>query len=176
MLPIASLRTDHRIGAALRCAGSVVVLSLLVLAVAGACGGGEKSNVSTASTPTAAAATREGPATITVKSNPIVGQQGKMLLVSASATAGGQVANACIRITSDRFTVPATVMTAAVAGSSDPCSGPATPATVAAGSYRIAAGIYAPPGRTPEKEFTASVDSTGKAPVELMIDGAALSR
>lgn len=170
------LRADHRIDHRHHGAAGLAALLLVVLAAAGACSGGEKSNGSPTSPTTTAATTREAPATITVKSSPIVGQQGKVLLVSASATAGGQVANACIRITSDRFTVPATVMTAAVAGSSDPCSGPQTPATLAAGSYQVSAGIYAPPGRTPEKEFTARVDSTGKAPVELSIDGATLSR
>lgn len=163
------LRGRHGRVPASRLAASVALLFLVVLA-ATACGG--DTSETGAATPAAA---REGPATITVTSSAIAGQQGKMLLVSVASAAGGQIAGACIPITTDPFTVPATALSQVPEGS-NPCSGGSPQATLAAGSYDVTAGVYAPPAQTPDRQVTTRVESTGAAPVAVTIDGGALSR
>ena len=146
-------------------------LVLLILAAMAACGGDEGGG---SRTPEATA--RGAPGTITVKSSsPIVGQKDKVLLAFAAPQGGGPTARACVPITSDRFSVPATVMTDMPADQ-NPCGG-STPATVfPKGTYTVTAGIYAPPASTPEKETKLTVQVSGDAPVEVQIDGAALSQ
>ena len=155
---------------------AAVATIALTLAISAACGGDSKSTPSPvpAVSPTAASAGTPGTIALSV-SGPIVGQKGKMLLVSASAAGGGpQLARACLPITSDSFSVPETAMTDAPAGN-DPCSG-STPKTVfPKGSYQVSAGIYAPPAQQPEKTANQTVQ-VADAAATVKLDGASLSK
>lgn len=149
-------------------------LALLVFAAA-ACGGGD--NGKAASSPAAGSPEAKGtPGTMTVEStSPIVGQQGKQLAIFATAKNGASpIARACVKITSDSFTVPATPLTE-IGTNQDACSA-TTPAILPKGSYTIVAGIYVPPSSTMEKQAAQTVDVSGDGAVKVKIDGAALSR
>jgi hypothetical protein len=156
------------------------LLASLALAVAGliaismaACGG-DKSSDSASETPASPAA--QGLAgTITVTSSPITGQSGKILLILATAASGGPVARACVSIDSDRFSVPSTVMTDQPADD-NPCGSPTAETIFSPGAYTVSAGIYQPPAQQPEKESTQTAQVTAGAPLQIALDGAALSR
>ncbi len=156
---------------------AAVATIALTLAISAACGGGDSKSTPSpapAVSPTAASAGTPGTIALSV-SGSIVGQKGKMLLVSASAAGGGpQLARACLPITSDSFSVPETAMTDVPAGN-DPCSG-STPKTVfPKGSYQVSAGIYAPPAQQPEKTANSTVQ-VADAAASAKFDGAALSK
>lgn len=146
---------------------SVYVLSFLTLALA-ACGGGDDNSKSDGS-PAAS-----GPSTVTVTSSGIAGQSGKSLVIFVSSGSGGPVARACLSITSDKFEVPATVLTD-MPSQGQPC-GESTPKTVFPdGTYTLSAGIYVPPATQPEKQTQATVQVSGAAQ-QVKIDGGALSK
>ncbi len=153
----------------------VAASATLAVGIFGACGGDDGSS-STATPGATSAAPKSGPGTITVtSSSPISGQNSKILLVSAAPQSGGPpTAEACIQIKSDRFTVPATVMTDKKAADAAPCSGSAPKTTFSEGTYTVSAGIYAPPAQTPDKEVKLTVQVKGD--VTIQVDGAALSR
>ena len=166
------------VGTKLRASRMQAVLSLAVIflvVVTGSCGGkaaNDTTPVPQASTPVASS----GPGTITIESrSPIVGQQGKLLVVFATPKNGAiPIARGCARITSDRFDVPATVMTD-IGGSQEACGSTAA-TTFPKGTYTLAAGIYGPPYSNPEKESSLTVDHTGDGSVHVKVDGASLSR
>jgi hypothetical protein len=169
------------------------VLTLLgsTLAAAAACGGG--SDTAAPSPKAGATTTQAAPATITaagsplpqgvsqraggkpgtlwITSRPIVGQNGKILLVFVTPDGGGQqLARACVRVTSDSFSVPATAMTDVPSGN-DPCGG-STPQTVLPkGRYELRAGIYAPPATQPEKESNRTLEIGGDVALEVELGG-----
>ena len=161
--------------------GRVLALTVAALAVllggAAACGGAPGPAAGRGSVVAAAPTRPSGNgSTISVESgSAIVGQQGKLLVVFASARYGAsRMARACVRITSDRFVVPATVMTD-VGTSQDACG--STPSTVfPPGTYTLAAGIYGPPYSTPEVESSQAVTVAGSDRIAVKVDGAALSR
>ncbi len=98
-----------------------------------------------------------------------------MLLVSVVPEAGGPaVAEACIPITSDRFSAAATAVTNVQAGQQAPCSSGAAKSKLPEGSYSVTVGIYAPPAQIPEKQTRQTVQVKGD--VTVRIDGAALSK
>lgn len=104
---------------------------VLALAAAAACGGdGGKAAPSPKASVSPAQGAQGTPGAITISFvSPIVGQNDKMLLISANAENGGpQIARACVPITSDNFAVPETAMTDMPAGQ-NPCGG-STPRTV----------------------------------------------
>ena len=164
--------------------------ALLVLAVLGsalaasiACGGGNSTPAPTTGatkaqgTPTTITAGGAGqkaggtPGTVWITSGPITGQNGTILLVFAAPAVGGQqVAHACVRITSDSFSIPATVLTDIPAGD-NPCGG-STPQTVLPkGKYELRAGIYVPPASQAEKESTQTVEITGDVALQVELSG-----
>ena len=155
---------------------SLLALSAIVASLS--CGGDDKSTATAtpkAGTTSGAPASQAGPGGITVTSGPISGQNKKMLLVNAVPESGGaSVAEACIPITSDRFTAPATTLTNVQAGGQGPCSGAAAKSKLPEGTYTITAGVYAPPAQSPEKQSTQTVQVKGDITVQ--IDGAALSK
>lgn len=151
----------------------VAALALLGLLAAGC---GDDDNNKPSSSPAAGGPTASGtPGAVTVESTgPIVGQQGKQLAIFATAKNGASpMARACVRITSDSFTVPPTPLTE-IGTNQDACSA-TTPAVLPKGSYTIVAAIYVPPGSTLEKQ-TAQTVEVGDAPLKVKIDGSALSR
>lgn len=159
-----------------RSALTVLLLGAAAIATVAACGDDGGGNGDSAS-PTAATspAAKSGPGTITITSStPITGQSKKVLLVYAAPQAGGALlAEACIQLTSDRVSVPSTVMTEKK-GDQAPCSGSAGPAKLPEGTYSFTAGIYAPPAQTAEKEVKLTIEVKGD--VTAQIDGAALSK
>ncbi len=114
--------------------------------------------------------------TISVESgSPIVGQQGKLLVVFAKSRDGANpIARACARITSDRFEFPAMVMTD-IGTSQDPC-GSTAPTVFPKGGYTLLAGIYDAPYSHPEKESSLTVEVRGDAPATVKVNGASISR
>jgi hypothetical protein len=152
-------------------------LGALALVAFAAAGCGDDGNGKAASSPAASSPGAVGtPGAMTVESSsPIVGQQGKQIAFFATAKDGARpMARACVRITSDSFTVPATPLTE-IGTNQDACS-TTTAATFAKGSYTIVAGIYVPPSSVLEKQTALTVEATGDAPLKVKIDGAALSR
>lgn len=157
-----------------------VILSAFVavglMLTSASCGGDDGNGTAT---PTAAGApnspaAQSGPGGITVTAGTISGQDKKMLLINVvPETGGAPVAEACIPITSDRFSPPATALNAVQAGQQAPCSGPAVKFKLPEGSYTITAGIYAPPAQAPEKQSRQTVQVKGD--ITVTIDGAALS-
>ncbi|MBA4181695.1 MAG: hypothetical protein C0506_13985 [Anaerolinea sp.] len=148
--------------------------ALVTLVVA--CGGDNDGPAATSVvTPTAPQAPGGGPGTITViSSSPLNGQNGRLILITASPGAGGPpVAEACVQIRSDGFTVPATTMTDKKADQA-PCGSGAAKTTFPEGTYTITAGVYAPPAQAAEKEVKLDVKVAGNVTVQ--IDGKALSR
>ena len=173
-----------------------LVLAMLgsALAATAACGGG---GGTAAPSPTTGATTTQGapgtitagsagspfpqvgvsqradgaPGTLWITSGPIVGQNGKILLVFVTPDGGGrQMARACVRVTSDSFSVPATAMTDMPAGD-DPCGG-STPQTVLTkGRYALRAGIYAPPATQPEKESNRTLEISGDVALDVELGG-----
>jgi hypothetical protein len=108
-----------------------------------------------------------------VTSSAIRGQNGRVLLVFATQEGRGPLARACIRITSDSFSVSGGAMTDVPAGN-DPCGDSSQTTTFPEGKYTITAGVYAPPGQTPEKQVTLTVEVKGN--IQVTLDGNALSR
>ena len=156
----------------------LIWLSLPVLAftVFAACGdGGDDSGGRTTSPAASSPTTQSGPGAITITSSPIVGQADKMLIISAAPQGPtfGPVAQACVPITSDNFTVPATVLTETTAGQA-PCGDSTPAARLSERTYALTAGIYVPPAQTAEVEISKTVRVSGD--VTAQIDGAALSR
>lgn len=150
-------------------AATCLAFAGLLLVGMAACG--DDSGPATTATPSAA---RSGPGTISVSSSPIVGQSGRVLLVSAAPQGGGAaLARACIGIQSDRFAAPVTVMMD-ISADGNPC-GAATPTTkLPEGTYTLTVGVYAPPAQKAEVETSQTVRVSGDTAVG--IDGAALSR
>jgi hypothetical protein len=154
-----------------------VCLGALALVVFAAAGCGDDDNGKAAPSPVASSPEAKGtPGAMTVESSsPIVGQQGKQLAIFATAKNGASpIARACVRITSDSFTVPATPLTE-IGTNQDACSATTT-AVLPKGSYTIVAGIYTLPASALEKQTAQTVEVTGDAQVKVKIDGAALSR
>ncbi|MBI5949432.1 MAG: hypothetical protein HY875_14935 [Chloroflexi bacterium] len=149
-----------------------------VLAISAACGGddddsdgGDGGATATATQP------QTGPATITLSSSsPITGQKDRILLVYAAIAGSGPVGQACVTITSDNFTVPATVMLEVPAGQQAPCTGSPKQAVFAKGTYTLTAGVYVGGQQTPGKQSTQTAEVAGTAPVQVKLDGAALSK
>jgi hypothetical protein len=150
------------------------LISVLVLLVAAAaCGGDDDDDTGDDGGGEAtSAAPAEGPGTVTLTSTAIQGQSGKLLLVLA-AEGGQQIARLCAPITSDDFTLPATVMTEVPEGN-DPCGGDTAEATLEEGSYQLSAGVYVGGEQTPASSTTLNVDVAGDVSAE--IDGSALSQ
>jgi hypothetical protein len=114
-----------------------------------------------------------GPGTITITSSAIANQSGKILVVTAQPEGGGELAGrACIPITSNAFTAPATVMVE-MAQSGNPCDAAANPKTFASGRYTLTASVFVPGSQTPEKTSTTTVDVSGD--VSASVNGGALS-
>ncbi len=114
------------------------------------------------------------PGTITVSATTITGQNGKMLLVFATAAAQqGQLGVACIPITSDAFEVPSTPLTEVPEG--NPCAGGTATAVFPEGSYTVTAGIYTPGSQTAEAQASMTIDIVGDGVGSLQFTGAALS-
>jgi hypothetical protein len=152
----------------------ITVGALLAVAALGACGDDDGGSA-TATPGQTSAPSRSGPGSITITSGPIAGQANKVLLISAAPQTGGApIAEACVQIKSDRFAVPATVMTDKKASDQAPCSGSAAKTTFPEGTYTVTAGVYAPPAQAPEKEVKLTVQVKGDATIQ--IDAAALSR
>jgi len=154
-----------------------VRVTLLILAVALAtsslaCGGKDTSEGTAPKAPLDAVSA-SGPGSVTVASSVIRGQNGRVLLVFATQEGRGPLARACIRITSDSFSVSAGEMTEMPAGN-DPCGESNQVTTFPEGKYTITAGVYAPPGQTPEKQVTQTVEVKGD--IQVVLDGNALSR
>lgn len=138
-----------------------------------ACGGDDDDDGGAQPTATGAAA-KSGPGTVSITSSAIAGRTNAVLLISVAPQAGGPLlAQACVPITSDRFSAPSTIMTEAVQGQA-PCSGPARKTTFPDGTYTLTAGIYGPPSQTPEAETRLEVRVAGDVTVQ--INGTALSR
>lgn len=162
---------------------SRLIPALLALAFAGliaisaaACGGDDSSDNGDSEAEATESPAAEGRAgTITVTSSPITGQSGKVLLIFAEAGSGGPMARACVPIDSDSFTVPSTVMTDQPA-QDDPCGPPTAETVFSPGAHTVTAGIYEPPAQQPEKEIEQTVQVAAGAPLEVAIDGAALSQ
>ncbi len=157
----------------------LVLLLLGVLSAAfaliAACGGGDDDSdggaTATATQP------QTGPATITITSSgPITGQKSRILLVYAAPAGGGPAGQACVTITSDSFTVPATVMLEVPTGQQSPCTGNPGQKVFAKGTYTITAGVYVGGQQAPEKQSTQAAEVAGTAPVQVKLDGAALSK
>ncbi len=146
----------------------------VVLAATAGCGG-DDSTTQTGVTATAAATDGKAGTITVVPGNPIVGQQGKLLVVFAKSRDGANpIARACARITSDRFEFAAMVMTD-IGTSQDPC-GSTAPTVFPKGDYTLFPGIYDAPYSHPETESSISVDVRGDAPVTVKVDGAPISR
>jgi len=144
------------------------------LALAAACGGADDDSNGGGSTATQPPS---GPATITITSSgPITGQKGRILLVYAVVAGGDRAAQACITITSDSFTVPATVMVDVPAGQQNPCTGSPAQEVFAKGTYTITAAVFVGGQQTAEKQSTQTVEVAGTAPVQVRLDGASLSK
>jgi hypothetical protein len=166
----------HLITPLLRTSLSVAGVALVLLT--GACGDDDNAGQA-APSPIASANTPEAkgaPGSLTVESSsPIVGQQGKQLAIFATARNGASpMARACVRISSDSFAVPATLLTE-IGTNQDACS-TTTTAVFPKGSYTIVAGIYIPPSSVLEKQTALTVEVSSDAPMTVKIDGAALSR
>lgn len=154
-------------------ASLLVVLGLVtLLLVTAACSGGDDVDADSGDDGAAATAAAEGPGTITLSSSAITGQSGKILLVFAQG-GGQQMARVCTPITSDDFTLSATVMTEMPAGD-NPCGDETSGFTFDEGTYSLTAGVYVGGQQTPEVSTTFSVTVAGDTPAE--IDGAALSQ
>ena len=143
------------------------------MAVSSMACGGKTSNDAAAPTATVAEGPASGPGSVGLTSSPIRGQSGRLLLVYATQEGRGQLARACIRITSDSFSVSPTAMTDIPPGN-DPCGGSTQMSTLPEGRYTITAGVYAPPAQTPEKQVTLTVEVKGN--IQVVLDGNALSR
>lgn len=151
----------------------VVALTAAGLA-ASACGGDDDDGGTSATSPAVTATPGSGPGTITLISTTISGQADKILLIFATPSGGSeQLARACVSITSDNFTVPATVMTDVPSGN-DPCGGDTSDTSFDEGAYSITAGVYVGGQQTAEAETTLSVDVAGDVTAEL--NGAELSQ
>ena len=155
---------------------SLVGVGALGVALAATAGCSGDDNTTPAGVTSTASATEEQPGTITVVAgSPIVGQQGKVLVVFAKSRDGANpIARACARITSDRFEFAAMVMTD-IGTSQDSC-GSTPPTRFAKGDYTLFPGIYDAPYSHPEKESSISVDMRAGAPVTVKVDGAPISR
>jgi hypothetical protein len=149
----------------------VIALTAAGLA-ASACGGDDDDGGTSATSPAATPTPGSGSGTITLTSSAITGQSGKILLIYATS-GSDRLARACISITSDNFTVPATVMTDVPSGN-DPCGGDTSDTSFDEGAYSITAGVYVGGQQTAEKEATLSVDVAGDVTAEL--NGAELSQ
>lgn len=151
-----------------------LTLGLAVAALSFGCSGkADDSRASTSPTATTAAGPASGPGTLTLTSSALRGQNDRVLLVFVTQEGRGPLARACIRVTSNAFTVGATEMTDVPAGN-DPCSGSSPSTRLPEGRYTITAGIYAPPAQAPDKQVTVTVEVKGN--VQVALDGNALSR
>jgi hypothetical protein len=153
-----------------------LLIGVVALAAAGlvasACGGDDDDGGTSATSPAVTATPGSGPGTITLTSSAITGQSGKILLIYTTS-GSDRLARACVSITSDNFTVPATVMTDVPSGN-DPCGGDTSDTSFDEGAYSITAGVYVGGQQTAEKEATLSVDVAGDVIAEL--NGAELSQ
>lgn len=142
------------------------------LALTVACGGDDDGGATASATQP-----QSGPATITiVSSGTITGQKDRILLVYAASAGAAPVAQACISIASDSFTVPATMMVDVPAGQQNPCTGSPPRTVFAKGTYTITAGVYVGGQQTPQKQSIQTVEVAGTAPVQVKLDGASLSK
>lgn len=158
---------------------SLVALTFALVPLAAACSddaGDDGGAVTTEANTDGSATTLGGvaPGTITVSATTITGQNGKMLLMSAtSATQGGQLGVACVAITSDSFDVPSTAL--AEVPADNPCAGGMPSVVFAEGSYTINAGIYTPGSQTAEAEASMTVDIVGDGVGSVQFAGSPLS-
>ena len=149
-----------------------LILVGLALAVLVACGNeGEGGSTSPAAGSPAA---QGGPGAVTVTSSTITGQTNKLMVILAAPEAGGApLAQACVPITSDRFSAPSTVMVDMPAGQ-PPCTGSRSKIELPEGTYTVTASILVPPAQKAEVETKQTVRVSGDVTVK--IDGAPLSR
>jgi hypothetical protein len=153
----------------------VALLALLIAATA--CGGDDDDDDGGVDTSPPAAAVEstappEGPGTITLTSTAITGRSGLILVVFAQGN-GQQVASLCAPITSDDFTLSASVMTEMPADD-NPCEDGLAKRAFDEGSQSLTAGVYVPGEQIPQASTTVSVNVAGNVTAE--IDGTALSQ
>ena len=145
------------------------MVAAVTLVLVSACGGSKGGSSQTPTSPSAS-----GPGTIIITSTAISNQGGKVLVVAAIPEGQSTpIGRACIAITSNAFSAPATTMVE-IAASSNPCDPASVTKSFPAGRYNVTSGIFVSGSQTPEKLTAQTVTVAGN--VSASITGSLLSQ